>query len=385
MNDSLENRSLVIVQDVPTQFDVPLYNKIADEASFSLLVIYTQTATEDLEIGRLPKWDHIREHRYQHYFLNKTEPKHCKTVIQRIVKLNPRHVIISGYWPKLHRSIMLSLKSKGVSVGLRSDNTIRHSRLHGMRGLLKRMYLRRLLVQYNTWHPVGQQAADYLQYLAGETMPISFFPYNVDNNWFHQNARLSRDERLTRLTKLGFPEGSFIVLGVMKWSKREDPMTLLRGFEQYVKHNRNARLILIGDGPLSNEVKGFTKRIENHVYLPGYVNYSSLPGWYGLADVFVHPAPNEPWGVSISEALASGVPVIASTGVGAAIEQLSPGVNGLIFKQCDVKSLLRALKKWQLVSESKSYDDIALACRSALDFWNYETTIQNFETVLKYD
>ena len=60
--------------------------------------------------------------------------------------------------------------------------------------------------------------------------------------------------------------------------------------------------------------------------------YSQLPDWYGRADVFVHPAPDEPWGVSVTEALACGVPVIAAEGVGAASEMMQS--NQSVLNQC---------------------------------------------------
>ena len=378
-------KSLVIVQDVPTQFDVPLYNQIADDGSFSLLVIYTQVATEDAEIGRMPQWNHIKEHRYQHHFLNDLERESSPLLLARVFDVAPDHVIVSGYWPKLHRDVMHGLRRRGVSVGLRSDNTIRHSALSGLRGLVKRFYLSRLLTHYNVWHPVGRQAADYLIHLAAEVKPVSFFSYNVDNRWFRKHASVSRAERVQRLAEVGFPEQSFVVLGVMKWAEREDPMTLLKAFEQYRSHNPKARLILIGDGPLKAQVNEMAQKLETYVHTPGYASYSSLPNWYGLADVFVHPAPREPWGVSVSEALASGVPVIASTGVGAAIEQVTEGDNGLIFEQCNVASLVNALKKWQTIAESKTSEEIVRLCHRALNKWNYETTIRSFEAVMNDD
>lgn len=378
-------KKLVIIQDVPTQFDAPLYNLIASEASFSLFVIYTAFAREDSEIGRMPQWDHIHEHGYQHHFLNKSERESANLVVERVRELAPNHVIVSGYWPKLHRDIMHSLKRHRVSVGLRSDNTIRHSKLGGVRGFFKRLYLRRLLARYDVWHPVGQQAADYLIHLSSEVRPVSFFPYNVDTNWFREQVKLTRTHRAQQLLDLGFAEDSYILLGVMKWSEREDPMTLLLAFEQYSEYNPLARLILVGDGPLRKEVYKCAKKLGKKIHVPGYSRYSRLPYWYGLADVFIHPAPNEPWGVSVSEALASGVPVIASSGVGAAIEQVSPGHNGYIFEQRNAVSLVDALTQWQAVAESKSANQITQHCEQALENWRYQTTIKCFQTVLQHD
>ena len=63
-------KRLLIVQNVPTQFDVPLYNSLARHANFALTVVYTQTADSagpryDAEIGRAPQWDHITSESYE--------------------------------------------------------------------------------------------------------------------------------------------------------------------------------------------------------------------------------------------------------------------------------------------------------------------------------
>ncbi len=49
------------------------------------------------------------------------------------------------------------------------------------------------------------------------------------------------------------------------------------------------------------------------------------------ADLFVHPVREERWGVSVAEALACGLPVVASDRVGAAHDLVVPGENGVLY------------------------------------------------------
>ena len=46
-----------------------------------------------------------------------------------------------------------------------------------------------------------------------------------------------------------------------------------------------------------------------NVTFAGYVHFSQLPVYYSIANVFVHDSHNEPWGVSVQEAIACGLPV----------------------------------------------------------------------------
>lgn len=104
-------------------------------------------------------------------------------------------------------------------------------------------------------------------------------------------------------------------------------------------------LILVGDGPLRSEVMARLRDLEAHVFCAGYVPNCTLPEWYGLSDVFVHPSPDEPWGVSVNEALAVRLPVVASSGVGAAAELLLPRGAGLVFPAGDARALADAIER----------------------------------------
>ena len=76
---------------------------------------------------------------------------------------------------------------------------------------------------------------------------------------------------------------------------------------------------------------------------PGYVPYPELPALYAAADLFVHPAREERWGVSVQEALACGLPVVASSRVGAAFDLIQPGGNGFVYEAGDEDGLSRRI------------------------------------------
>jgi glycosyltransferase involved in cell wall biosynthesis len=75
------------------------------------------------------------------------------------------------------------------------------------------------------------------------------------------------------------------------------------------------------------------------VVFAGFRQIGELPGFYCGAGVFVHPALEEPWGLVINEAMASGLPVVASRNVGAAEELVLEGVTGFLFDPGNVGEL----------------------------------------------
>jgi len=57
----------------------------------------------------------------------------------------------------------------------------------------------------------------------------------------------------------------------------------------------------------------------------------------------VHPSAHEPWGLIINEAVASGMPVIATNVTGAAIDLVCDRVNGLLVRPGSVDELAEAM------------------------------------------
>jgi glycosyltransferase involved in cell wall biosynthesis len=131
-----------------------------------------------------------------------------------------------------------------------------------------------------------------------------------------------------------------VVVAVTKFHPRESPWDLLRAYS--AMDSPGACLWLVGDGPERRLLEEYARRsCSGGVVFGGYVPYPELPAAYGVADAFVHPARYEPWGVSVQEALASGLPVLVSSMVGASRDFVTPGTNGFIYRAGDPGDLRR--------------------------------------------
>jgi len=75
----------------------------------------------------------------------------------------------------------------------------------------------------------------------------------------------------------------------------------------------------------------------------GYVQPSQLPALFAARGVFVMPSLEEPWGVAIGEAAATGLPLICSDVCGAAADFLRPYYNGVTVPPGDAAALAGAL------------------------------------------
>jgi sugar transferase (PEP-CTERM/EpsH1 system associated) len=104
----------------------------------------------------------------------------------------------------------------------------------------------------------------------------------------------------------------------------------------------HARLVIVGDGPTRDAVIGCTKlaRISEMCWLPGYRD--DIPDLIASLDVYVQPSLAEGISNTVLEAMASGLPVIA-TRVGGNSELVRDGETGTIVPVSAEGALARAL------------------------------------------
>jgi phosphatidylinositol alpha-mannosyltransferase len=120
------------------------------------------------------------------------------------------------------------------------------------------------------------------------------------------------------------------ILFVGRLEKRKGLGDLLRGYEFMRARVPHSRLIIVGDGPLRGKVESYiTRHRVPNVVLAGYVPDSVKPRYYNSADIFCAPATGaESFGIVLLEAMASGLPVVA-TEVPGYMSVLEPGRDSL--------------------------------------------------------
>ena len=119
--------------------------------------------------------------------------------------------------------------------------------------------------------------------------------------------------------------------------------------EKQIDHIRPAleqvphtRLIVVGDGPAR-------PYLERHfagmpVKFMGYMSGERLSQAYASADMFVFPSGLETFGLVVVEAMAAGLPVVASR-VGGVTDVVQEGQNGYTFESGDIEALVEGVRK----------------------------------------
>jgi len=104
----------------------------------------------------------------------------------------------------------------------------------------------------------------------------------------------------------------------------------------------NVKLRILGAGPLESELKLLAAGLP--VEFVGYVSQDEIPKYLHEADIFIRPSLSEGMGNSFVEAMAAGLPVIA-TSVGGIPDFLRDGETGLFCRVNDPRSIAEQVER----------------------------------------
>lgn len=145
----------------------------------------------------------------------------------------------------------------------------------------------------------------------------------------------------------GFADDQSIVIGTVgRMDAVKDPVNLAEAFARLAQMIPEARaklrLVMIGDGVQRPAVEACLERhgLRDQAWLPGARD--DVPAMLRALDVFVLPSLSEGISNTILEAMASGVPVVA-TDVGGNPELVAEGETGSLVPRSDPDALARAL------------------------------------------
>ncbi|MGY1731016.1 glycosyltransferase [Geodermatophilus sp. SYSU D01045] len=130
---------------------------------------------------------------------------------------------------------------------------------------------------------------------------------------------------------------------VGRLAPQKDPATLVRAFGRM---REQASLVVVGDGPDRALVHRLAAEspAADRITLAGFVEHARVPGVLASLDALVLPSAYEEMGSVLTEAMAAGLPVVASD-VGGIPEVVQDGRTGLLVPPGDVGALAAALDR----------------------------------------
>lgn len=355
-------KTIAFLVKKPAQFDVPLFQYIATAGGQYRFTVYflndpSGESLHDPELKRRSGWDMDLASGYHWHSLGGKTPG---AFLQLLASDHTVFVITNGYQGPYDPYIK-ALKKSGLPVALRIDS-VGFGR-SSVQNLLRKWVLRRLYKPFSIFLTTGKAGYQFLDSLGITKRRQGWFPYCIDNTIFGKPALQTPSIR----EQLHIPVDAYVVLGVCKFNEREKPMELLRAFKAWQRPG--TYLVMVGDGEQRQQLEAEAgEMLDQQIHFPGYVAYSVLPAFYQAADLFVHPAFYEPWGVSVQEAIAADCAVIASNKVGSGFDLIADGKNGYQY----VSGRTEALTEKMELAARLDKRVIGATNESLLGQWNYQ-------------
>ena len=140
----------------------------------------------------------------------------------------------------------------------------------------------------------------------------------VDPDEFHPRFRSEAYRE-----RFGVGPGDLLVTYIGRIAREKNLELLLRAWEALVGSRAGAQLVLVGRGPLEEDIR---RRELPGVHVTGLMKGRELAEAYASADLFTFPSPTETFGNSLLEAMGSGLPSLVAA-AGGVLEFAEHGRN----------------------------------------------------------
>lgn len=152
----------------------------------------------------------------------------------------------------------------------------------------------------------------------------------VERFYIENNLNLDISEKRK---ELGIEKDDFVILFVGRIASEKNIEFLLNSMKSLVESSKKIKLLVVGDGPDLNNYKNYCVKnnIEKNVIFTGKVPWENIGDYYLIADVFATASHTETQGLTVIEAMAASLPVLAikdESFTGTVINNL----NGVIFR-----------------------------------------------------
>lgn len=187
--------------------------------------------------------------------------------------------------------------------------------------------------------------------------------------------------------QFGVPADAKVVLYVGRLVEEKGIEYLLDGFERFQETTDDeCHLLVVGEGDRRSTLEGRVGG-RSDVTFTGRLDNDALPDVYVASDVFVLPSITtdvfkEPWGLVVNEAMAAGLPIVATSSVGAANAGLvQDGENGFVVPERNERAIADRLHR--ILDDESVARQMGERSREIIGEFDHEHMVDGFERAIE--
>jgi glycosyltransferase involved in cell wall biosynthesis len=375
-------KKVLLLSNVPSPYLTPLFNKLALESGWELLICYVSRWSSN--VG----WSEEQARQYvvhgetvldeRRQWLRKFSPQWAAawTLLTMLWQQKPDYLVIYGYTRVPQLTALFWCFLAGRPFAIAGDATYYADNAQGIRRVLKARWLGLVARQAAAILVVGKASRMFWEAYGARAAQIFEAPFAVDNAWFATESQLQQAKAEAFCQQLKW-EGKTVFLYVGRLIKRKNVDLLIQAVRN--AELAQATLLIAGDGEERAALEALASG-DPRIKFVGNATQQELAFYYALADVLVLPSRTEPWGLVVNEAMACGLAIVAHWQCGAAVDLVNAG-NGVLLRSFSPDELRSAietlsseretLKVMQQCSRRKiapwSFTNAALAIRQAVE------------------
>lgn len=364
-------KKVLLLSNVPSPYLTPLFNKLAAESGWNLLICYVSRWSSN--VG----WSEAQARQYvvnsetvldeRVLWLKKLSPQ-CAAAVSLLLMLwqqRPDYLVIYGYTRVPQLTALVWCFLTGCPFAIAGDATYYADDARGLRKFLKTAWLGLIARQAAAILVVGKASRMFWEAYGARAKQIFEAPFAVDNDWFFAESQLQRAKAQAFREQLEW-QNKTVFLYVGRLIKRKNVDLLINALRNITQ--MQSVLLVVGEGE-EHESLNDLAAADPRIRFAGNASQQELAFYYALADVLVLPSRSEPWGLVVNEAMACGLAVIAHWQCGAAVDLVAAD-NGILLRGFTTEELTSAINKLSL--EQEALKAMQQRSREKISHWSFQ-------------
>jgi glycosyltransferase involved in cell wall biosynthesis len=324
---------ILVLYAVLFEYQINLLELLSNKFGCQIMVVYWDNIIQiPINLPQIKNVNYVKRSVNNYQFLLKMSLDFKPDLIYTSGWMDKSYVKISKYFRKSYNIPTIALSDS------KWDGTLRQR----FASLSSKFYLKRAFSHICV---AGPYQYEYAKRLKFDDSQILFNALSANSDLFS-----AAFERHRKAKNIKYPH-CFAFVG--RFIQRKGLFLL---FEAWSKlHDHDWKLIIIGTGPLEDEIRRRAKPFDNIIIDQARSNKEIAEMIKGIG-CFVLPSTKEPWGIVLHEFACAGIPIISSEDAGAIPLFVINNYNGFIHKAADVNSLAEAMSKIINQSDQKLLD-----------------------------